>query len=385
MTLFPSQLDCPTAEIVPGEPLRCRLKIYNPSDAVNEFTVVGEDDAAGWVSTDPASLALLPHTDGEMLVNVVVPTDAPLEAGRHTLHIRIRSALDEFEDKIEGLILVVAASTGWELDVAPVTEEVAAKARTAASFDVRVRNTGNHPLEVRLSASPSSPDLTATLTDAVVAVPASQTRSSTLEVAAPAHTGPDDVHNHVDVHAQVEGAPARSRRVAYIQRAGRPGPRLRRVVLVSVAVVALLAAAIGGRIWWDGQVLLQRDDTGQEVARWQTMLNAFGAGLAVDGVFGRRTEAATRGFQEHVDLPVTGQVERRTWRAMERLLSAAHPDQGPAADRSLSGIPHDRGSPRSRHRAGRTSATPGSGTASWALPVRSLSQRPSPSALLHSR
>jgi peptidoglycan hydrolase-like protein with peptidoglycan-binding domain len=56
------------------------------------------------------------------------------------------------------------------------------------------------------------------------------------------------------------------------------------------------------------------------VARLQFMLN-FVAGtddLDVDGIFGPKTEAAVRGFQQNENLAVDGIVGKQTWTALLR-------------------------------------------------------------------
>ena len=48
----------------------------------------------------------------------------------------------------------------------------------------------------------------------------------------------------------------------------------------------------------------------------QYLLNANGAKLAVDGVFGARTKAAVVAFQHQKGLPATGVVQAATWRSL---------------------------------------------------------------------
>lgn len=55
--------------------------------------------------------------------------------------------------------------------------------------------------------------------------------------------------------------------------------------------------------------------TGAHVAEWQQRLNALGAGLAVDGNFGRLTFDATRFFQATKGLSADGRVGPITWAA----------------------------------------------------------------------
>lgn len=51
---------------------------------------------------------------------------------------------------------------------------------------------------------------------------------------------------------------------------------------------------------------------GAEVVAWQTFLVGQGAAISTDGVFGPRTEAATKTFQSEVSLPATGRVDGET-------------------------------------------------------------------------
>ena len=59
-------------------------------------------------------------------------------------------------------------------------------------------------------------------------------------------------------------------------------------------------------------IQLSRGDHGPKVRAIQRRLNIDGAQLAVDGIFGRRTEAAVRAFQRRNDLDVDGIVGAQT-------------------------------------------------------------------------
>jgi peptidoglycan hydrolase-like protein with peptidoglycan-binding domain len=56
--------------------------------------------------------------------------------------------------------------------------------------------------------------------------------------------------------------------------------------------------------------------TGEAVRTVQYLLRARGASLAVDGIFGPRTEAAVRSFQQSHGLVVDGVVGNATWMAL---------------------------------------------------------------------
>lgn len=63
--------------------------------------------------------------------------------------------------------------------------------------------------------------------------------------------------------------------------------------------------------------MLKKGDRGDEVKTLQTMLNAHGYSLDVDGAFGTNTEAAVKSFQQKNGLTVDGVVGRKTWEALE--------------------------------------------------------------------
>lgn len=91
------------------------------------------------------------------------------------------------------------------------------------------------------------------------------------------------------------------------------------------------------------QELLEREMLSQPVRGLQFMLRRlareyeFLPELAADGVFGERTLEAVMLFQRELHPPVTGVVDRGTWRAIVERWEAAERKNGPA--RSLRGFP----------------------------------------------
>lgn len=82
-------------------------------------------------------------------------------------------------------------------------------------------------------------------------------------------------------------------------------------------------------------------DTGSTVSQAQRALRRTpNTSLVVDGVFGSKTEAATREFQVSVGLPVTGIVDSPTWAALPDGSSMPQLQQGAKGDavRSLQTI-----------------------------------------------
>ncbi|MDP8928231.1 MAG: discoidin domain-containing protein [Actinomycetota bacterium] len=148
MNGFPTQLECPGAEVRVDRPLRCQLRIYNPAQEVDEFTVTGLGPAGPWISTTPDRLSLLPQQDGELEVTLAIPQDARLEAGRHVIHLRVDSSLHDVEPQTEELVFYLPEITAAALAIEPRAQT----ARISAHYSVEVTNRGNHPFAVDLTA-----------------------------------------------------------------------------------------------------------------------------------------------------------------------------------------------------------------------------------------
>ncbi|MDY6937126.1 MAG: peptidoglycan-binding protein [Cyanobacteriota bacterium] len=65
-----------------------------------------------------------------------------------------------------------------------------------------------------------------------------------------------------------------------------------------------------------GFPLLRKGSTGETVRRLQNLLNRRGYNLTIDGIFGVRTEAAVKTFQNRNGLTVDGVVGPQTWEAL---------------------------------------------------------------------
>jgi uncharacterized protein (TIGR02594 family) len=86
--------------------------------------------------------------------------------------------------------------------------------------------------------------------------------------------------------------------------------------------------------------ILRRGDRGPSVEELQQLLAQQGAGLTkgeIDGVFGRRTEAAVKKAQRQLGLDPDGIVGAKTWRAFESAEARQNPAVSPGDARQPNG------------------------------------------------
>jgi murein L,D-transpeptidase YcbB/YkuD len=92
---------------------------------------------------------------------------------------------------------------------------------------------------------------------------------------------------------------------------GTPGDAARLIAEIGGAPVAQAAAAAPAR-----PTLRKGKGDRESVRLMQERLNAHGAGLVADGIFGPKTDAAVRAFQAAHGLVVDGICGPRTWAAL---------------------------------------------------------------------
>jgi Putative peptidoglycan binding domain/D-alanyl-D-alanine carboxypeptidase len=81
-------------------------------------------------------------------------------------------------------------------------------------------------------------------------------------------------------------------------------------------IIAELGGAPAPMAATSSRPTLRKGAKGPDVSHLQDRLNAHGAGLGVDGVFGPRTDAAVRNFQQAHGLVVDGICGKNTWAAL---------------------------------------------------------------------
>ena len=89
-----------------------------------------------------------------------------------------------------------------------------------------------------------------------------------------------------------------------------------------IADQIMVDGIVGPQTWGALVIVLASGSTGdavrglQEEFRFRDLSGDPGRGLAVDGIFGPRTAAAVRGFQQALGITVDGIVGPLTWRAL---------------------------------------------------------------------
>lgn len=76
-------------------------------------------------------------------------------------------------------------------------------------------------------------------------------------------------------------------------------------------------AWLAGGVLKPGARAARLGDRGADVRWAQRRLVREGADLVVDGIMGRKTYAAVRAFQRSMGMPVTGTLDKATWRALK--------------------------------------------------------------------
>jgi len=137
-----------------GERATVEVEVFNASSIVDEFRVelIGPEVdpiRPEWVTAQPARLPLFPNASGVVTLTLDVPAASQLLAGRHVIGVRVSSTSDPSTAYVEELPVVVNSQPSVSVHLEPQM----ASGHRFVEVEAVVRNLGNVPLLVRLSAS----------------------------------------------------------------------------------------------------------------------------------------------------------------------------------------------------------------------------------------
>jgi hypothetical protein len=151
----PSAGSIPSVEIVPGQRASLRARVTNQSGVVDSYRVAVEGVPDGWWSVRPQSVDLLPHGarggefEAEVEITLHPPRDRSAQAREWPLRVAATSRSRGERTATAPLLLRLDAYMEANVELRPAR----ATGRKRARFACLVRNVGNAPLTVAVSAS----------------------------------------------------------------------------------------------------------------------------------------------------------------------------------------------------------------------------------------
>jgi peptidoglycan hydrolase-like protein with peptidoglycan-binding domain len=91
---------------------------------------------------------------------------------------------------------------------------------------------------------------------------------------------------------------------------------MKKKVTSAILVLAMVLTLLSTTVFAASNTMLRKGSRGDDVRTLQTLLNENGYSLAVDGIFGSRTDGAVRDYQARKGLVVDGIVGPKTWGAL---------------------------------------------------------------------
>jgi uncharacterized membrane protein YgcG len=249
-------LDATTLRAEPGGQAQTTLKLRNPGQLVESFTldVVGLDQ--GWWEVHPPELALYPGEDATAVVVLTPPAQARAPEQALPFGVRAISTLDPSRGVVEEGDLEV----GRVFDLQPTIAPVTSKARWSARHTVTYTNWGNTPVRLSLSASDKDGRLGFQIVPESLAVPVGGSASARIRVRPrdPFLRG-SPVHLPFQVRGEQPGSsPISAGPRSAAAKAGVPDPTqpvldaaVQQIPILTRGVMVLLAAlvlAIGGAL-----------------------------------------------------------------------------------------------------------------------------------------
>jgi hypothetical protein len=135
-------------DVEPGGETSLELRVRNVGPTLDEFSFAPIGLAQGWITVEPPSVSLRPGAEQFVHVQLRPPRAYTTVAGASPFAVKVVSHEDPESSVAVEATVNVAPFAERTVDLVPET----ARGRRAASFDLRVWNTGNAPAHLRLGA-----------------------------------------------------------------------------------------------------------------------------------------------------------------------------------------------------------------------------------------
>lgn len=155
-----------SVDVIPGEQSVCGLRVRNDGSLVDEVTFQVLGDTASWVQVVPASLNLLPDTDGTVEVRLSPPRQPSTKAGPVAFGLKAISREDPEHSVVVQSVVNVAPFTEVTAQLVPQTS----RAWRSGQHRVNVSSTSNHVVSLQLAAADPDDLLTFEIVPAVLNV-----------------------------------------------------------------------------------------------------------------------------------------------------------------------------------------------------------------------
>ncbi|MCR6493040.1 carboxypeptidase regulatory-like domain-containing protein [Cellulomonas sp. P24] len=166
-------------EVAPGGSGEILLDVVNTGTVIDGVSAHVVGLPVEHTTSRPSVLALFPDATGQLVVRLDLPESFP--AGTHPITVRVVGQAGVTDAVHHDVDLVVGSRPQLSISAAPSV----VRSRRRASFEIKVRNRGNVPLDVALRATDSDRSLQATLTPSTLSLPPGTTATCTVRVQGP--------------------------------------------------------------------------------------------------------------------------------------------------------------------------------------------------------
>jgi hypothetical protein len=227
----------------PGGMASVAIRARNTGTVVDELHISVEGPIAAWAEIETPVLRLMPGTDATSTIRLRPPRVPLAIAGQHAFTVRVISRQHPDEVATESGVLTVGDVRSLTATIVPAT----AKSSGSASYEVRVENQGNRPVDIALVASDPDEALKLVLDAALHTIPPGATLRAGLKASPRSGIALGAAERRsFKVDVMSEGQQATQATAALLQTAQLPSwlpPAA--VALAGVAVLAVAGFAFG--------------------------------------------------------------------------------------------------------------------------------------------